>query len=334
MAADAVVAFPAAPAHVSFALAAASGTALGDQQARKPMEPEASKGQSHRANSIGLTAKGQSHRANSIGLTAKSQLHRANSIGLTPKGELDGQPPTGQPEEPARPLLLAGARTRASGAVFKLAGHVGPHRFTALVDSGASGPGFINPTFASKIGLTLAPSRNTVQLADGTVVSAAGQVSVDYTLAPSTGASISFTSLFTTTPLESYDIILGVGRLEDHDVLVGWKQRSLEVRTPGRAPRHLRPIEVIAGTEPVAQLAAISVKAIRKEMRRGNILEAYAVLVRPKGDGAATKPASAEAVKTARTRTWPSCWPSTPTSSQTSCLQSCRPCGALSMASS
>ena len=121
-----------------------------------------------------------------------------------------------------------------------------------------------------------------MQLADGTIVSAAGQVAVQYTLAPTKRAVIPFSSPFTATPLESYDIILGVGWLKDHDVLVGWKQRSLEVRTPGRASRFIRPIEVInEGPEQPAQIATISVKTIRKEMRRGRILEAYAVHIRP-----------------------------------------------------
>jgi len=165
--------------------------------------------------------------------------------------------------------------------VFKLVGHVGPHRFTALLDSGASGPGFISPAFAKQCGLTLAPSANTVQLADGTIVSAAGQVTIDYTLSPTKGAAIPFTSQFTATPLESYDIILGVGWLEQHDVQVGWRQRALEVRTPGRASRHIRPIEVIDGPAPAASLATISYKSLRKELKRGRILEAYAVIVRP-----------------------------------------------------
>ena len=81
------------------------------------------------------------------------------------------------------------------------------------------------------------------------------------------------------TPLESYDLILGVGWLAEHDVLVGWRNRSLEVRTPGHASRHIRPMKVIGGTQ-ADQLASISVKGLRKEVRRGNIVEAYAVLLR------------------------------------------------------
>jgi transposase InsO family protein len=169
--------------------------------------------------------------------------------------------------------------------VFKLVGYIGPHRFTALVDSGAEGLGFINTAFAERCGLPLSPSQNSVQLADGTVVAAAGVATVNYTLMPTKGAAIPFTSQFTATPLESYDIILGVGWLEQHDVLVGWRERCLEVRTPGRASRHIRPLEVFnSDPAPPTQLASISHKTLRKDLRRGRILEAYAVIVRPKHD--------------------------------------------------
>ena len=194
---------------------------------------------------------------------------------LTPSAQASPSPPS------TLPLLLAGARTQPSGAVFKLVGHVGPHRFTALLDSGASGPGFINPAFVERCGLSLAPSANTVQLADGTIVPAAGQVAVDFTLAPTTGAAIPFRSVFTATPLESYDVILGVGWLEAHDVNVGWRSRSLEVRTPGRASRHIRPLHIFSDLAAPEQLATISAKALRKALKKGTLETAYAVLIRP-----------------------------------------------------
>ena len=203
---------------------------------------------------------------------------------------------TQKSSEPPPPLHLHNVTAR-SGAVFKLVGHVGSQRFTALVDSGASGSGFINPAFAARCGLALSPSANSVQLADGQCVPAAGQVAVSYTLAPTTGAPISFTSTFTATPLESYDIILGVGWLADHDVLVGWNSRSLEVRSPGRASRHIRPLEVI-GTAASNELASISIKALRKEMRAGRIQECYAVLIRPAAESPSA-PASAAAAAAA-----------------------------------
>ena len=200
---------------------------------------------------------------------------------LKPSAQVSPSPPS----DSLRVLHLSAVRTRTRGTVFKLVGYIGPHRFTALVDSGAEGLGFINTVFAERCGLPLSPSQNSVQLADGTVVAAAGVATVNYTLMPTKGAAIPFTSQFTATPLESYDIILGVGWLEQHDVLVGWRERCLEVRTPGRASRHIRPIEVFNdGSALPAQLATISHKTLRKDLRRGRILEAYAVIVRPKHD--------------------------------------------------
>ena len=127
------------------------------------------------------------------------------------------------------------------------------HKSIALLDSGASGVGFIDPTFAAKCGLALTPSEHTIKLADGTIVPAAGQVSVTYHLAATTGQPIPgpFTSTFTATPLEGYDIILGVGWMAEHDIKVGWRDRSIEVRTAGKASRHIRPLNVIRSSPSV-----------------------------------------------------------------------------------
>jgi hypothetical protein len=179
--------------------------------------------------------------------------------------------------------------------VFKLAGHVGPHPFTALVDSGASGPGFISPDFARRCGLSLSPSPNSVQLADGTVIAAAGQVHVPFSLTPTTGAPVPFQSTFTATPLESYDIILGIGWLEHPEVNVNWRGRLVEVRSPGRSSRHLRPIEVIhAGSPDRRELASISVKSLRRSLKRGDITQCYAVFQRPVSADSPSSPAEAD----------------------------------------
>ena len=211
---------------------------------------------------------------------AKASLAAATIVEtpLMPSAQV---PPSPSPSSP--PLLLVGAGMKASGSVFKLMGHVGRHKFTALLDSGASGPGFINPAFAARCGLSLKPSPHTVQLADGTIVPAAGETSVDFTLRPTKGSEIEFTSQFTATPLENYDIILGVGWLEEHDVNVGWRERTLEVRTAGKAIRHIRPIDRFAElnlTKP-EQLATITAKKMSKELREGKLEVAYAVFIRP-----------------------------------------------------
>jgi hypothetical protein len=132
------------------------------------------------------------------------------------------------------PLQLCGARTVSYGSVIKLAGHVGVRRCTALVDNGASGQGFIDTDFATRCGLVVRPSSDTIQLADGTIVAAAGQALVQYSLAAAKGPPIPFTSTFTVTPLHgSFDLILGVGWLGRHDVSAGWRSRTIEVRELG-----------------------------------------------------------------------------------------------------
>ena len=244
---------------------------------------------STQSNSPGSPASSPASSKQSVADSASpaSPLAAASQASLAPVAAARIPPSSGAQVSPSSlspptPLLLAGARTHRSGAVFKLAGHVGRHKFTALVDSGASGPGFINPAFAERCGLSLSPSPNTVQLADGTIVSAAGQVSVGFTLEPTKGAPIPFRSLFTATPLE-YDIILGVGWLESHDVNVGWRERSLEICAPGHASRFIRPINAFADLDLSApeQVCTISAKALNKALRQGKLETAYAVFIRP-----------------------------------------------------
>jgi hypothetical protein len=195
----------------------------------------------------------------------------------------DAQPEPAAPQPP--PLELHGVRSHPA-ALFKLAGHVADVPAVALLDSGASGTGFIDSAFAARCGLSLSPSDRSIKLADGTVVAAAGQVAVTYSLAATTGPAIRFTSTFTATPLEGYDVILGVGWLAEHDVLVGWRNRSLELRAPGRASRHIRPIEVLDDQAPrVARMASISMQGLRRAHRRGQVEEVYAVFIREEQRG-------------------------------------------------
>src|SRR4051794_12813927 len=115
------------------------------------------------------------------------------------------------------------------------------------------------------------------------------------TAACTKGPAARFTSTFTATPLEGYDIILGVGWLAEHDVIVGWRNRSLEIRSPRQAPRHIRPIEVLDDAAPhVARMASISLQGLRKAARRGLIEEVYAVFVQEerRGDGPTSAGAS------------------------------------------
>ena len=154
------------------------------------------------------------------------------------------------------------------------------------MDSGASRE-FIDPEFARRCGLTLSPSDRTIKLADGTITPAAGQVTAECTLAVKKGAPIRFTATFTATPLEGYDAILGVSWLSAHDPQIGWRNRSITVRTPGCSqPSIVKPLECIESQPHAAALAAISLKGLRKAHRRGEIDTIYIARYCPDEDRA------------------------------------------------
>ena len=52
-----------------------------------------------------------------------------------------------------------------------------------MIDSGASGMGFVDPAFAARCGAQLRPSSRRITLADGSEVRAAGEVTLTYSLA-------------------------------------------------------------------------------------------------------------------------------------------------------
>jgi hypothetical protein len=95
-----------------------------------------------------------------------------------------------------------------------------------MIDSGASSE-FIDPDFARRCCLTLTPSNRTVILANGSTAKAIGQVSVTFGLtAAHDKPAEPFTVTFTATPLVGYDAILGITRLERHDVKIKWNVRA------------------------------------------------------------------------------------------------------------
>ena len=65
-----------------------------------------------------------------------------------------------------------------------------------------------------------------------------GQVAISFTLIAASGLTlVQFHAVFTATPLRGYDAILGVTWLAAHDVRVGWRNRTIEIRTDGRPPQ-------------------------------------------------------------------------------------------------
>ena len=192
-------------------------------------------------------------------------------------------------------LQLHGARTSPS-ALLKVQGAIrttsnGTVAVEPMVDSGASGMGFIDPRCAERCGAKMQPSQRRIALADGTVVLAAGEVTIDYTLAPKSGPPIQFRSTFIVTPLEPYDLILGIGWLERHKVLVAFHERSMQLRVDGLGEqRAIRPVARVTddGTTALAplRLTTLTERGFQRAMRQGKIGSVHAIFVRAvKEDG-------------------------------------------------
>ena len=200
--------------------------------------------------------------------------------------------------EEAPPLRLHGARTQPS-ALLKLRGSV--HGawsrsvdIQPMVDSGASGMGFVDPALVQRCGAQLRPSSRRITLADGTEVRAAGEATLSYSLesrpchAKDAAVAVRFTSTFIVTPLAPYELILGIGWLEQHHALIGFSERSMQLRVDGAGKQHCiltlaRCNDDGSAAAEVAplQLKTITQKGVRKLMRRGKIEELYAVLIKP-----------------------------------------------------
>lgn len=207
-------------------------------------------------------------------------------------------------------MQLHGARTEPS-ALLKVQGNVHGARSTSvpvqpMIDSGASGMGFVDPAFAQRCGAKLRPSSRRITLADGSEVRAAGEVTLTYSLEARTCARkdttppVRFTSTFIVTPLAPYELILGVGWLEQHHALIGFRERSIQLRVDGAGRQHcIRPLarcnddgSLVAEAAPL-QLKAIAQRRVCRLMRKGQVEQLYAVLIRPAAEagdkGAATE---------------------------------------------
>ena len=93
-------------------------------------------------------------------------------------------------ESETPPLLLHGARTEPS-ALLKVQATV--HgvggidvSVQPMIDSGASGMGFVDPALVQRCGVKLRPSSRRITLADGSEVRAAGEATLSYSLAART----------------------------------------------------------------------------------------------------------------------------------------------------
>ena len=207
--------------------------------------------------------------------------------------------------EHTEPLHLHGARTSPS-ALLKVQGSVrsstgGPIAVQPMVDSGASGIGFVDPRFVKRCGAHVRPSSRRVALADGSTVEAVGEVSLEYSLAAKSGSPVTLKSTFIVTPLEPYDIILGIGWLEQHQVHVAFHERSMRVSVDGKGEsRAIRVVERLSDDDTPAlaplRLSTLTERGFYRSMRRGKIVSVHAVFVRPQKDEAAPKTKESAAV--------------------------------------
>ena len=186
------------------------------------------------------------------------------------------------PAAPPSELRLNGVRTQPA-SLLKLAGHIAGHPTIAMVDSGASNE-FIDTAYAARCGLTLEPSGRSIRLADGSVVNAAGQVTVTLTLeGPGREAAVPFVATFTATALPDYDVVLGLTWLAQYNVQVGWRDRSVTMHLPGD-PRGRSVRSVACGSSSSSRppsLAMLSSRGLERAHRRDEILEMYALFVTP-----------------------------------------------------
>jgi transposase InsO family protein len=191
--------------------------------------------------------------------------------------------PNPNPDSPSlAPLELHGARTQPAG-LLKLRGRIESVSTTLMIDSGASSE-FIDTEFARRCGLKPTPSNRSIRLADGSIVRASGEVTIPFTLdGARNGAPVPFSTTFTVTPLKGYDAILGVTWLAAHDVLVGWRERAVTIRTPGRAQQTVKPISQFDSNSElaVAQIAGITMRNLARACRRGQCEEIFAIFVSP-----------------------------------------------------
>ena len=206
------------------------------------------------------------------------------------------------------PLQLHGARTEPS-ALLKVEGNVygtGGTRVPVqpMIDSGASGMGFVDPAFVQRCGVKMQPSSRRITLADGSEVRASGEVTLTYALDARSCKQkektppVRFTSTFIVTPLAPHELILGMGWLEQHHALIGFRERSIQLRVDGAGKQHcIRPLArcnddgSLAAEAAPLQLKAITQKrATQADASRGRVEQLYAVLIRP-----ARRPATRQA---------------------------------------
>ena len=196
------------------------------------------------------------------------------------------------------PLLLNGARSQPTALLKVQANmHCAWGKQVAaqpMIDSGASGMGFADPALVQRCGATVRPSSRRIILADGSEVQAAGEATLSYSLDAFTCARkeatppVSFTSTFIVTPLAPYELILGIGWLDQHHVSIGFREKSIQLRVDGAgAVQCIRPLmrcndDGSAALEAAPlRLQTITQKGACRLQRQKKIDRMYMILMRP-----------------------------------------------------
>ena len=161
---------------------------------------------------------------------------------------------------------------------------------TPMVDSGASGMGFVDPTFVDRCGIAVQPSQRRIELADGSIVRADGEVTLEYALAARKGPPLQMKSTFVITKLKAYELILGIGWLKQHHANVAYHERSLKLKIDGKgdwqsvcASERVDPESGEPALAPL-QMTAITERTLARMSRRGDIAQLHAVFIRPQKD--------------------------------------------------
>jgi RNase H-like domain found in reverse transcriptase/Reverse transcriptase (RNA-dependent DNA polymerase)/Integrase zinc binding domain len=158
---------------------------------------------------------------------------------------------------------------------------------TPMADSGATGVGFVDPTFVERCGMAVQPSQRRIELADGSIVRAEGEVTLEYALAARKGPPLQMKSTFVITKLKAYELILGIGWLQQHHANVAFHERSMKLKIDGKgdwqsvcASERVDPESGESAMAPL-RMTAISERTLTRMGQKGDIAQLHAVFVRP-----------------------------------------------------
>lgn len=203
------------------------------------------------------------------------------------------------------------------GQLIKLAGFVGRHRATVLVDCGATG-NFVSSAFVEKHGLSVTGSCETIKGYDGRSEKSGGTLGAARVRIDAYSESMDLT----VATLSGYDVILGMPWFEKYDPHVDWRGKSLAfvdqhnnrlvLRRAATAPAVWQPTGGQRSSSRFAHaLNLISAKKVEEQHRQG-LLE-FACWVWPESVGptvttAARNSSSESFLQSSSSSSLSNCW--------------------------